>query len=331
MQRRTRQAIVSATLAVTIAGLMVSPAAAQSTITQGQLPANGNYTIVSTDASGNRVVQTQDKSILTTKDYAWNFNTNGNLGATDNLANAPSTQQNYNTGNTSLQLQNPSKITNGGHIDGVDDQTAANIAINQDAGCAVELCMAGQNQPSMAAACGFVLDWLNSLQKAGKQAPSCKGSTYTYTPPKCTAPWTLVTLSNGSAACQATLPPDNQAPTISQNVVNQCNNMSIGGLSAYPVGGGSWAVSGSGQFNGNQYMNWQFDLTVYPNGGTNYSSPWWQLWTCTGDGACVYIAHVASCPDLQGLIQSSSQNGCNVGGFSGGCDGGSAGAGASGG
>lgn len=211
---------------VVAAALVVACPVGAQTISSSQLPANGNYQTVGNDAAtGYPIVETTDPSIMTFGKYPYGWHANGVFGATTDLATPPQQDQNYNvssTGTMATPNAAPSVAPNAG-VPGMTPGQSAAAAWAADPGCAVALCMGGENQASGAAECAIILDKLAVLQKMGQQPASCKNSSYTYAPPTCAAPWKVHDRGGWqNYTCRAVL---QQTQAAYQNAVDYANQL----------------------------------------------------------------------------------------------------------
>lgn len=213
--------------AIVVAAALVAtcPVGAQ-TIASSQLPANGNYQTVGTDAAtGFPIVETTDPSIMTFGKYPYGWHANGVFGSTAGIAAPPQQDQNYNvssTGTMATPNAAPPVGANAG-VAGMTPAQSAAAAWAADPGCAVALCMGGENQVQSAAECSIIMNNLAALQKMGQQPAACKNSSYSYAPPTCATPWRLYDRGGWqNYSCRAVL---QQSYVAYQNAVNTANQL----------------------------------------------------------------------------------------------------------
>jgi|SRR5579883_1357033 len=248
--------------AVVVAAALVAacPVGAQ-TIASSQLPANGNYQTVGTDAAtGFPIVETTDPSIMTFGKYPYGWHANGVFGSTAGIAAPPQQDQNYNvssTGTMATPNAAPPVGANAG-VPGMTPAQSAAAAWAADPGCAVALCMGGENQVTSAAECSIIMNNLAALQKMGQQPAACKNSTYSYAPPTCATPWKLYDKGGWqNFACRALL----QQPQVAyQNAVDYANQISVvqttcdgNGVCTSTGGGQIVVLQGNNQYGGYCY------------------------------------------------------------------------------
>lgn len=198
----------------------VVPTSPLQNVSQSAVPANS--TTLGTTGAGAIIVQTTDPSVMTTSAFPYSY---GNLSLPN--YSAPALSFNVSSAGTIEYSVAPSGIVRASsHVAGVDDVTAGLGALqdNNGGGCAIALCVAaGANASVLAGPCQTVLNDMARLLRLGQAVPSCAGSTVTYTPITCAAPWTLVSLEGWeSFACQALIQPS--APTVppGPSVAEQC-------------------------------------------------------------------------------------------------------------
>jgi len=211
---------------VVVAALMAACPVGAQTITSSQLPANGNYQTVGTDAAtGFPIVETTDPSIMTFGKYPFGWHANTLFGSTAGSAAPPSQNQGYNVSSTgSMATPNTAPpVGANGSVAGVTPTQSAAAAWAADPGCAIALCMGGENQVTGAAECSTILNNLAAMQKLGQQPPACRDSSYSYTPPTCATSWTLYNRGGWqNFSCRAVL---QQSYVAYQNAVNLSNQL----------------------------------------------------------------------------------------------------------
>ncbi|MBS0546146.1 MAG: hypothetical protein JSR24_00260 [Proteobacteria bacterium] len=268
--------ITGAALALSAAGVFsaarsqqVVPTAALQTVAPSAVPANA--TTVGTNADGSKIVQTTDASILSANAFPYSY---GNLQLPK--YSAPALQFNVSGAGTIEYSVAPSGTAgSGSHVAGVDDGTAGLLALqdNNGGGCAIALCVAaGANAPIQAGACQTILNDMARLLRLGQSVPSCAGSTVTYRPVTCAAPWTLVSLGGWeSFACQAIIPPS--GPSVAEQCAvayataeNQLTSIETG---VYADAAGNWYAW---DFAGNT-LEYSASTTACPNvaGGADFA------------------------------------------------------------
>lgn len=163
------------------------------------------YRIVSMDGAGNAVIETTHKTILQTTPYPYSYN----MAAIS--PNAPKPQFNITADGRMEWKQgatNPG-IQGSRHVAGKTDLEAGLIALNDasNSGCTYVLCSwYGADSTSYAGPCAKPLEDLGRIvRNQGWQAvPACKGTSLTYSPSTCVAPWRLVETGDWQAhACRA--------------------------------------------------------------------------------------------------------------------------------
>lgn len=163
------------------------------------------YKIVSTDGAGNAVIETTHETILQTTPYPYSYN------MAPISPNAPKPQFNI-TADGGMEWKrgatNPA-IQGSRHVAGKTDLEAGLIALNDasNSGCTYVLCSwYGADSTSYAGPCAKPLEDLGRIvRNQGWQAvPACKGTSLTYSPSTCVAPWRLVDTGDWQAhACRA--------------------------------------------------------------------------------------------------------------------------------